>query len=182
MTFNSRLAELITLASDRWQERVTIHRIARTTKIDDRSLRRLFNATPERLYIGVLRGLCWYFRCQPSALLVLPQAATPVSFERTTPPSGDVSGEIVSTIGQHIAPFRTKFLVEHLHCSHSAVALLRHHRFAAIDPATLAALCNVLEAETIDRLLRYHPDLHVHAGDTAIDQMTIIQADSTTST
>lgn len=176
MTFNSRLAELMSLATDRWQKRVTIHSIARATNIDDRSLRRFHKATPERLYIGVLRGICWYFQCQPSSLLVLPQADTPLKFERMTAPETGVSGEIVSEISQKIARFRTNFLAESLHCSRSAVSRLREQTFAAIDPDTLVALCHVLEVETIDQLLNYAPGLEVHAGNLPVDQIAVIQA------
>lgn len=176
MTFNSRLAELMILATERWEQRVTIHSIARATNIDDRSLRRFHNATPDRIYIGVLRGICWYFQCQPSSLLVLPQADTALKFERMTLPEKGISGEIVSQISQKIARFRTNFLAENLHCSRSAVSHLRQQTFAAIDPVTLVALCHVLEVKTIDQLLTYNPELEVHASDLPVDQVTVIQS------
>lgn len=180
MQLQSRLPQLIALASARWQQRVTMYGIGRATHVDHRAIRHLGDESLQRLYVGSLRAVCWYFQCQPSAVLQLHASDTPPAFERTHPPSGDMGGEIVSFVSQRIAPFRTTFLVEQLQRSPSAVAALRRQPFIALDVAALAALCHLLQADSLDALLRYDPNLRVHAAATPLDQVAALQADQVT--
>lgn len=162
------------LARTRWHQRVTLRGIGRATQLDYRSLGHLGGTRQQRIYIGALRGLCWYFDCQPSALLTLDGVEGPPEFTRITPPTGPLTGEIVSVVSQQIAPFRTQFLVDHLQISRAAVADLRRQPFTAISQATLVALCQLISAPSLDPLLRYDPQLQVHPADAPLDQVTVV--------
>ena len=173
----ARLEDLIVLAQERWGQRISYAQISRAARIDYTSILCMLRQ-PQRVSIGVVRGLCWYFQCQPGALIELPEVDKPLVFHRAAPPDATehVTGEIVSRIAQQLAALRTSFLVTHLQCSRVTVVNLRQQPFSRIETALLMQVCHILDAPSIDTLLQYHPQLQQHTVNNPTRHIYVIQA------